>query len=344
MFGNLKLTIHCTLLAVALANACVAQTLDIYTIDVEGGKAVLTVSPSGESMLVDAGWPAFRQREVSTERIVAAAKAAGLERIDYLLISHYDIDHIGDVPALVDAFPIGHILDHGEIHPGMGDRNKEIFNAYAAVRDKVGHTVLTPGDRLPIKGIDVLVLTASGEQIEAAVEGGGATNPLCAQYPQADIRETDYEDNSSIGLLYKWGNFTMIDLADLEAHHTRGLVCPANLVGPIDVYHVNVHGQFKGIAPEFVNALHAPVMILGNGARKGADAESWPILSAAPDLKDIWQVHYSLNAGEGNNPPADYLANIEPDDGHHWIKVSVSSDGTFTVSNSRTGFSKTYRQ
>lgn len=151
-----------TLLAL-VCSALSAQTLDIYTIDVEGGKAVLTVSPSGESMLVDAGWPVFRGRKASTARIVAAAKAAGLERIDYLLISHYDIDHIGDVPALVDAFPIGHILDHGEIHPGMGDRNKEIFNAYAAVRERVGHTTLCPGDKLPIDGMDVLVLTASGE-------------------------------------------------------------------------------------------------------------------------------------------------------------------------------------
>lgn len=295
--------IHLALFIALVPSPSPAQTLDIYTIDVEGGKAVLTVSPLGESMLVDVGWPEFRQREASTERIVEVAKAAGLERIDYLLISHYDVDHIGDVPALVDAFPVGHILDHGEIHPGMGDRNKEIFSAYAAVRDKVGHTVLTPGDRLPIKGIDVLVLTASGHQIETTVEGGGANNPLCTQYTQADIRETDYEDNSSVGLLYRWGNFTMIDLADLEAHHARGLVCPANLVGPIDVYHVNVHGQFKGIAPEFVNALGATVMILGNGTRKGADAESWPVLSAAPGLKDIWQVHYSLNAGESMNPP-----------------------------------------
>jgi competence protein ComEC len=339
----MRLAPFAILFALACAPTC-SQTLDIYTIDVEGGKAVLAVSPSGESMLVDAGWPDFRQREASTSRIVAAAKAAGLERIDYLLISHYDIDHIGDVPALIAAFPIGHILDHGEIHPAMGERNQDIFKAYAAARETMGHTTLKPGDEVPIKGIDVTVLTAAGEQIDQAINGGGASNTLCAQYPQAAVRETDYEDNYSVGLLYKWNDFTMVDLADLEAHHTRGLICPANLVGPIDVYHVNVHGQFKGIAPEFVHALNAPVAILGNGARKGADAESWPVLRSAPGLQDIWQVHYSLNAGDGNNPPAEFLANIEPDDDHHWIKVSVRSDGTFTVNNPRNGFSKTYQQ
>jgi hypothetical protein len=136
----------------------------------------------------------------------------------------------------------------------------------------------------------------------------------------------------------------MVDLADLEAHHTRGLVCPANLIGTVDVYHVNVHGQFKGIAPEFVNAIQAPVMILGSGARTGADAETWPVLSTASGLKDIWQVHESLNAGEGKNPPADFLANIEGgEDQFHWIKLSVQADGSFTVSNPRNNFSKTYR-
>ncbi|MDA0205026.1 MAG: MBL fold metallo-hydrolase [Acidobacteria bacterium] len=321
-----------------------AQTLDIYTIDVEGGKAVLTVSPSGESMLVDAGWPEFRQRTVSTGRIVEAAKAAGLTKIDYLLISHYDIDHIGDVPALANAFPIGHILDHGDMHPSMGERNQQIFRAYAAVREKIGHTTLKPGDKLPIKGIDVTVLTSAGEHIHAPINGGGTANPLCAQYPQIPVRATDYEDDYSVGLLYKWGDFTMVDLADLEAHHTRGLVCPANLIGAVDVYHVNVHGQFKGIAPEFVNAIQAPVMILGNGARKGADAETWLVLSSAPGLIDIWQVHESLNAGEGKNPPAKFLGNIEPYDGFNWIKLSVHADGTFTVSNPRNHFSKTYRR
>lgn len=337
-------TIRLALFAALFAGLSLAQTLDIYTIDVEGGKAVLTVSPSGESMLVDAGWPAFRQRAASTDRIVEAAKAAGLTKIDYVLISHYDIDHIGDVPALIEAFPVGRILDHGDIHPNMSDGNKERFNAYVAAREKVGHTALKPGDKLPIKGLDVTVLTASGEQIHAPINGGGAANPLCAQYPEAEVR-TDWEDNYSVGLLYQFGDFSMVDLADLEAHHTRGLVCPANLIGPIDVYHVNVHGQFKGIAPEFVHALNAPVIVMGNGARKGADAETWPVISTAPGLQDIWQSHYSLNAGEGKNPPSDFLANIEgEEDGFHWIKISVQPDGSYTITNSRNNFSKTYRQ
>ena len=321
-----------------------AQTLDIYTIDVEGGKSVLVVSPAGESMLVDVGWPASASREASTDRIVEAATAAGLQQIDYLVISHYDIDHIGDVPRLASSFPIRHIVDHGEIHEAVSENARRRFDAYAEVRDKIGHTELKPGDKLPIKGVDVLVVSGGGDMIEEPVEGGGAPNPLCEIHGRADLIERDVEDNQSVGLLYTYGKFRMLDLADLEAHHSNGLVCPNNLVGPVDIFHVNVHGQFKGIAPEMVGALNAPVIIQGNGARKGADAQTWPILRGAPGLQDIWQVHYSLNAGEGQNPPDDFIANLEPDDGFKWIKVAVESDGTFTVSNSRNGFSKTYRK
>ena len=82
------------LLAVSMASA--AKTLDVYVIDVDGGKSVLIVTPVGESMLIDVGWPASATREASTDRIVEAAKSAGLDHIDYLVISHYDVDHIGD--------------------------------------------------------------------------------------------------------------------------------------------------------------------------------------------------------------------------------------------------------
>ena len=98
-----------------MAAAQAPRTLDFYTIDVEGGKSVLVVSPSGESMLFDAGWPRAANRDASTEQIVDVVKRAGLRQIDYLVLSHFDVDHLGDVPALVSRVPIRHLVDHGEI-------------------------------------------------------------------------------------------------------------------------------------------------------------------------------------------------------------------------------------
>ncbi|MFL6549103.1 MAG: MBL fold metallo-hydrolase, partial [Povalibacter sp.] len=133
----------------ALSLPATAKNLDIYVIDVEGGKSVLFVSPSGESMLFDAGWPASNARTSSTDRIVEAAKAAGLKQIDYLVISHFDVDHMGDVPELASKFPVRHILDHGVIPTPAPDARggaAQRVAAYVAVRERLGATVLKPGD------------------------------------------------------------------------------------------------------------------------------------------------------------------------------------------------------
>jgi len=328
------------------------STLDIYTIDVEGGKAVLIVSPSGQSMLIDAGWPEAPGRVASVDRIVETVKGAGLKQIDHLVISHFDGDHLGDVPQLASKIPIRHIYDHGDFQPppvnsdpqlkARADAALERFRAYDEVRRKIGHTVLKVGDKVPIKGVDVEVLTAGGKLLEKPLKGAGQPNPLCAAHPQAAVIERDVEDNLSVGLLITLGKFRLLDLADLEAHHSHELVCPNNLIGTVDVYHVNVHGQFKGIAPELIGAVHPRVAIMGNGARKGADPPSWPLLRATPGLEDIWQDHYSAAGNKDTNPPDDYIANLEPVDGGKLIKLSAESNGKFTLTNTRNGFTKGY--
>ena len=326
------------LLLLFAACAAAAETLEISVLDVEGGKSVLLVSPSGQSLLIDAGWPAFGGRPSSTARILEAVKAAGLARIDFLVISHYDVDHIGDVPELVSNIPVGRIFDHGDFH-SSNPQARQRYESYAAVRDKIGHTVLQPGDKLPIQGVDVEVLSAAGRLTSRS----GPPNPLCAVYPRADEIPSDVEDNQSIGLLITFGPFRMLDLADLEAHHSHDLVCPVNRIGAVDVYNVNVHGQFKGIAPELVGAVRASVIVQANGARKGADAQTWPVLHSAPGLRDIWQLHFSLNAAKNQNPPDDFIANLEPPDAYKWLRISVSTSGDFRVVNTRNGFTVRYR-
>jgi competence protein ComEC len=354
------------LAGLVIAAAPPAKTLDFYTIDVEGGKSMLVVSPSGESMLFDVGWPQTGNRDASTEVIVDAVKKAGLTQIDYLVLSHFDVDHIGDVPALASQIPIRHIVDHGSIQlpptpaaappavaqgiatpaparGGGGPSARDRFDAYAAMRQTIGHTVVGPGDTIPLKGVRVDVVAAGGKLRSTPLKGGGAANPLCAANPQAEVLDRDVEDNQSVGLLFTLGNFRMLDLADLEAHYSHELVCPANLIGQVDVYHVNVHGQFKGMAPELVGALWPAVAIVGNGSRKGGDPATWPILRAAPGLQDIWQVHYSEAGTADTNPPADFIANLAGlPDTHQLIKLSVLPDGTYTITNTRNGFSKTY--
>jgi beta-lactamase superfamily II metal-dependent hydrolase len=312
-------------------------TLETTVIDVEGGKAVLTVSPSGESLLFDEGWPGFAGRDVS--RIVEAAKAAGLKQIDYLVISHYDIDHVGDLPALAAAFPVKHVVDNGSLQ-SSGKGVEARYKNFAAARDAMPHMTVKPGDKIPIAGLDVTVVEAGGKGIEAALPGAGAPNPACANTPRKPELADDREDNMSIGLLFTFGKFRMLDLADLEAYNQYALVCPNNLIGTVDVYQVSVHGQEKGMSGVLEPAIHARVAIMANGARKGGDAAAFPILRGA--VEDIWQLHQSLNPGAENSPD-DFIANLEAQCQGKWLHLSAESSGAFTVANSRNDFRKAYK-
>ena len=94
---------------------------------------------------------------------------------------------------------------------------------------------------------------------------------------------------------------------------------------------------------ELIEAIHPRVALLGNGARKGADPPSWPVLRNTPGLEDIWQVHYSAAGTDETNPPRDFIVNLEPADAGLPLKLEARTNGSFTVTNPRNGFSKTYK-
>ena len=326
------------LLCCAICHA--ATNMDAYVIDVEGGKCVLVVAPSGESLLFDLGWPGYNGRD--SDRIVKAARAAGLKQIDYLVVSHYDLDHMGDAPLLISKIPVKHIVDHGDLETS-GKGVEQRYKTYAEARDRLPHTAVQPGDHIPVKGMNVLVVTSATRYLQTPLKGAGAPNALCSTVAKRPELPQDKEDNMSVGLLFSYGKFRMLDLADFEWAYDHKLMCPNNPIGSVDVYMVSIHGQNKGVSPVLAQALNARVAIMANGARKGGDPQSWDTLKGAPGLQDIWQSHYSIAGGADRNPPADFIANPDAaNDEAFWIRLSARSDGSFTVTNGRNGFSKTY--
>ncbi|HTC87862.1 MAG TPA: MBL fold metallo-hydrolase, partial [Bryobacteraceae bacterium] len=225
------------LLSAAVTPCAVARPLEIFFIDVEGGQSTLIVSPSGQSLLIDTGWRGFEGRDA--DRIVAAARAAKVKQIDYLLITHYHRDHVGGVPQLADLMKIVNFLDHG---PNTEDSKvtKEDYSDYVKAIQKGEHTVLKPGDTVPVKGLSVKVLTAAGDHITAPLAGAGQPNPFCASTPKRDADPT--ENAQSTGVLVTFEKFRFLDLGDLTWNKELALMCPDNPIGTVDVLLVSHHG------------------------------------------------------------------------------------------------------
>jgi beta-lactamase superfamily II metal-dependent hydrolase len=316
------------------------KSLQIYFIDTEGGQATLIVSPTGQSMLVDTGWPGFDSRDA--DRIVAAAKSAGVSEITYVVITHYHRDHVGGVPQLLSKIKVGTFIDHGPNREDS-DVTREDFAAYEKAIAGTKRESLKPGDLIPITGINVKVLTADGEHIASALSGAGQENPYCAGQPTAAVDPS--ENARSLGTLITYGKFRFIDLGDLTKQKELQLVCPNNLVGTVDLYLTTHHGMNLSNSPAIVDALHPRVAIMNNGANKGGSPEAWQTVHDSPGLLDLWQLHYSIEGEKSHNEPDKFIANPEgmPDAGHY-IKVTAEADGTFTVLNSRTGEEKTYKK
>jgi competence protein ComEC len=316
------------ILILALAACAQAKSLEIYFIDTEGGQATLIVSPSGQSLLVDAGYTNFSGRDA--DRILAAAKNAHVKRIDFVLITHHHADHEGGVPNLLERFQVGTFYDHGPTVDATPDRT---YKAYEAAMAKQQREVVKPGDTIPIKGLDVTVVTAAGKRIERA----GESNPFCAGISP---RENESGENpQSAGIVVEYGKFRFANLGDLTWNKQLDLLCPENRVGKISLYETPQHG---GETSKAIYAMAPHVAIIDEGARKGGDPKGWKTVSESAGLEDVWQLHFAFAAGKEANAPDLRIANVEEQCAGLYLKVTAESSGEFTVYNPRNKYSKTY--
>lgn len=336
------------LLSSAIASSAAAQEMQIYFIDVEGGQSTLIITPAHESLLIDAGFPAdgafesragdaHRARDAS--RIAAAAAAAGLTQIDYLLITHFHGDHDGGVPELAQLIPIRTFVDHGGLDdPGTVAGTVEDFDAYAAVRAKGKHIEVKPGDRLPLKGVRVSIVSSAGKTLHSPLPGAGGQNPAC--HSTAIPAQEKAENPRSTGFRLDFDQFRFADLGDLSGDPLWALFCPADLLGPLDVYLVPHHGGPDAANPATFGKIQPRSVILNNGATKGGVMETFAALHNMSPNPDVWQLHRSVNPGSLNFAE-ERIANLD-ESTSYWIKVTAKADGSFQVTNARTGSTKSY--
>jgi competence protein ComEC len=353
------------LIAAGSAAAQTRTTLDIYVVDVEGGNATLFVPPSGETVLIDTG-NVGEGAVRDAERIAAAAKDAGITQIDHLITTHWHGDHFGGMAEVNKRIPIKHYIDHGGTIQPQPASTEFLEKVYPGLLGAAKHTVAKPGDTLAVKGLDWRIVASGGQVQKTPLPGAGGPNAACAGFkPQAPDTS---ENAQSVGSVVAFGKFRVVHLGDLTWNKEFELMCPNNPLGSADLFVVSHHGQAISNAEVLVHAIRPRVAVMNNGTRKGGQPDAMKILFSSPGLEDLWQIHFSLLSGQEYTVPGMFIANLPdeastsmpltpmvapapgpntpPPPAHngaaYWIKISAKDDGSFTVTNARNKFSKTY--
>jgi competence protein ComEC len=366
-----------TLSAISLAaQSRNSKTLDIYVIDVEGGNSQLWVSPSGESVLIDTGnGGAAATRDAG--RIMDVVHDAGIKQIDHLITTHYHGDHFGGLAELATRIPIKEFIDHGpNVQPSP--QTDADLKHYATLFAEVKHTIPKPGDRIPVSGLEWRVMSSATQILKTPLPGGGTPNPYCANFQRHDVNPVlgagtpgnpygHTEDEQVIGSHVTFGKFRALYMGDIDWNQEPELMCPMNRVGTVDLFVASRHAQPSSNSELLVHAVRPRVIITNNGLLKGGQPAVMKVFLTSPRLEDLWQIHFSYLGGQEYSMPGMFIANhsdveetprptvgmprppspVPPELRHdgvaYWIKVSAQTDGSFTVTNSRNGFSKTYK-
>lgn len=320
----------------AIQTMAKSRTLDIYFIDVEGGAATLIVTPAGESLLVDSGFPGDRD----ARRIAQVAKEAGLTQIDHYITTHWHRDHVGGSTRLAQLIPIKRFYDRGLPTGRAKDIQPELIEAYRKTTQG-DSTTLNPLDEIKFKteSLRVQVLASNGV-VAGEQPNAPQIRPCGANFKAA---AEDPSDNAkSIGFLLTFGRFKFFNGGDLTWNVEHKLVCPKNLVGTIDVYQVDHHGQDSSNNPAFVSALKPTVAIIGNGPRKAGEPRTFATLKSEPTIQAIYQLHRNLLTTEKDNTSAEFIANEEEQCQANFIKLTVANNGKYSVSIPAKGIVRNY--
>jgi len=304
--------------------------LDIYFIDVEGGAATLLITPAGESLLIDSGYPDnnFRDRD----RIIKVLREeTGRKQLDHAFVTHWHLDHYGNHAALASQIKIHNFWDRGIPETLAEDAKfgERIAHYRAASQGK--SKKLSPGDTLPLKTTEkatdpqltARIITASGEVIPNV----GEPNLFASEFkPQAD----DPSDNAqSVSFLFKLGPFSFLDCGDLTWNTEAKLMTPNNPIGKVEVFMATHHGLNVSNNPVLVLAIDPRVVVFCNGPEKGGDLETLKTVRRGKSLQAIFQLHRNTRLKPEEQTGAEFIANTETTvdcKGRH-IKLSVAPGG-----------------
>jgi len=317
--------------------------LDFYFIDVEGGAATLIVTPAGESILIDSGYPDNSGRDL--QRILTVVKdVAGLKKIDHAAVTHWHLDHYGNHASLAGSIPIGSFWDRGI--PDVLDEDKDFAERIAKYKAACNNQsqTLRVGNRFdldsPQTPLSIKVVTASRK----VISNTGPPNPFAKEHQPQPVDPSD--NAASLSFVMQFGKFRFLCCGDLTWNTEAELVTPNNPLGHIDLFMVTHHGLNVSNNPVLVKAIDPVVSVCCNGPTKGGAKETIETLRACPSLKAMYQLHRNVALQDDEQAPPAFIANTEPtvNCSGEWIKASVLPDGeSFTVQIGKEGVPSSYR-
>jgi beta-lactamase superfamily II metal-dependent hydrolase len=372
-----KILTAALLSSVLAVPALAADTLKMVAIDVEGGGGTLFVAPDGTSLLVDTGWPSGAGMlpspdgaKNSADRIVAAAHKLGVKKLDYVIITHYHMDHAGGVADLVKRIPVGTFIDHGvnaeHVAPGekvpvdlKGGTPDELYPIYLKAIKGHNHIVAKPGQVIPMGAMTDTIVASDAVTITKPLAGAGARNPACDTAEALSTKdEGGVENTHSVASLISFGKVKIAAFGDLSWKAEHALSCPVTRIGHVNVLIATQHGSGISSNPASIADMRPDVVVMGSSGKKGGDESVIKTIKPSPGLQGFWQLHDSYahpewakdkNYVANLNPPAADVAKYAkamftapPDMGYN-IALSITKDGAVTVTNSRNGFTKTYQ-
>jgi beta-lactamase superfamily II metal-dependent hydrolase len=310
------------------------KPLDIYFLDMVGGGSTLIVTPAGESILIDTG--SLEPKHRDADRMYKACMDAGLKQIDYLVTTHFDVDHYGGILELSKRIPIKCFIDNDTPAKNISKRQRTQQLSPLYEEATKGKTkLLSAGEDIPLKNIGRgkkrairLHCVASQKRVDGF--DGNVDTPV----EGFTMSKPDTSNNAgSIALVLSYGSFKFFAGGDITLNVEHHLAHPVNRVGKVDLYQVTHHGLDRSNNPILLKALEPTVCVAMNGPRKGIQPRTLGVLKKLPSVKAIYQIHYNTQYGDAGNTAAEFIANKDNPNQGQYIKTRVYGDeGVFTVS------------
>ncbi len=218
-------------------------TVDI--LDVGQGDSILVTFPDGRHWLVDAGGTWGSRFDVGERIVVPSLRGLGVKRLDTVVATHPDFDHVGGLPAVLDSVEVGELWENGQGEAeGANDHYTASLEAARTLEVTIRRTPDICGEH-QIGDVKIVVVHPC--------EMAGGYDPVLS-----------FNDNSIVMLLHH-GLVTIALPGDIE-QEAELLLIERGVLGEVDVLKLPHHGSRTSSSPELLEAT-SPWMGIASAGR-----------------------------------------------------------------------------